>query len=69
MAKIISGTISMDDHKKLWVKQAASNMDERELAKSIILFLQHSEIPTDNNEAETAGYKMYLWADTILKDG
>jgi len=69
LGKIIFGPIKMDDHKKLWVKQAAANMDEKELAKSIILFLQHSEIPTDNNEAETAGYKIYLWADTILKDG
>ena len=59
----------MDNHKKLWVQQAASKMTEKELAKDIILFLQHSDVSSDNNEAEIAGYKLYLWADTILKDG
>ena len=44
-------------------------MTEKELAKDIILFLQHSDVSSDNNEAEIAGYKLYLWADTILKDG
>ena len=58
-----------DDHKKLWVQQSAAKMDDKDLAESIILFLQHSDIPDDNSEAETAGYKMYLWADSILKDG
>lgn len=59
----------MDNHKKLWVQQSASKMTEKELAKDIVLFLQHCDLPDDNSEAETAGYKMYLWADSILKDG
>ena len=59
----------MDNHKKLWVQQSASRMTEKELAKDIILFLQHCDLPDDNSEAETAGYKMYLWADSILNDG
>jgi len=58
-----------DKDKKLWVQQAADNMDNKDLAKNIILFLQHCDVPEDNNEAETAGYKLYLWADSILKDG
>ena len=58
-----------DDDKKLWVQQATDNMDDRDLAKNIILFLQHCDVPDDNSEAETAGYKLYLWADSILKDG
>ena len=59
----------MDNHKKLWVQQSVSKMTEKELAKDILLFLQHSDVSSDNSEAETAGYKMYLWADSILKDG
>ena len=59
----------MDEHKKLWIQQSVAKMTDRDLAESILLFLQHSDVSTDNNEAETAGYKMYLWADTILKDG
>jgi hypothetical protein len=58
-----------DDHKKLWVQQSAAKMNDKDLAESIILFLQHSDVQDDNSEAETAGYKMYLWADSILKDG
>jgi len=58
-----------DQHKKLWIQQSASKMSEKDLAESIILFLQHSDVSSDNSEAETAGYKLYLWADSILKDG
>ena len=58
-----------DQHKKLWIQQSASKMSEKDLAESIILFLQHSDVSNDNSEAETAGYKLYLWADSILKDG
>ena len=67
--KIILEEIKMDNHKKLWVKQAVAKMNDRDLAESILLFLQHCDVPNDNSEAETAGYKMYLWADSILKDG
>jgi len=58
-----------DQHKKLWIQQSANKMSEKDLAESIILFLQHSDVSNDNSEAETAGYKLYLWADSILKDG
>ena len=56
-------------HKKLWVQQSVDQMTNKDLAKNIILFLQHCDLPDDNSEAETAGYKMYLWADSSLKDG
>ena len=54
-------------HKKLWVEQAVAKMDDKDLAKNILLFLQHSDVLGDNNEAETAGYKLYLWAEKELK--
>lgn len=56
-------------HKKLWVQQSVDQMTNKDLAKNIILFLQHCDVPEDNNEVETAGYKLYLWAETELKNG
>ena len=58
-----------DDDKKLWVKQAVNKMTNKDLAENILLFLQYCDVPEDNTEAETAGYKLYLWAETELKDG
>ena len=58
-----------DDDRKLWVKQAVGKMTNKDLAKNILFFLQHCDIPEDNTEAEIAGYKLYLWAETELKDG
>ena len=55
-------------HKKLWVQQSVDQMTNKDLAKNIILFLQHCDVPEDNNEVETAGYKLYLWAETELKN-
>ena len=57
----------IDAHKKLWVEQAVAKMNNKDLAKDILLFLQHSDILEDNNEAETAGYKLYLWAEKELE--
>jgi hypothetical protein len=58
-----------DLDKKLWVQNSVSKMSNRDLAENIILFLQHCEVPEDNSEAETAGYKLYLWAETEIKSG
>jgi len=58
-----------DISKKLWVQQSVARMTNKDLAENIILFLQHCDTPEDNSEAETAGYKLYLWAETELKDG
>ena len=57
----------IDAHKKLWVEQAVAKMSNKDLAKDILLFLQHSDVLKDNNEAETAGYKLYLWAEKELE--
>lgn len=59
----------IDEHKKLWVRQSALKMDNKDLARNIILFLQHSDLEEDNSEAETAGYKLYLWAEKELENG
>ena len=47
---------------KAWIKKAALKMSSKELADNIILFLQHANTP-DNEEAQIAGYKIYLWAE------
>jgi hypothetical protein len=52
-----------EPHEKEWIKQSASKMSEKELAENIILFLQHSD-SSYNKEAEIAGYKLYLWAES-----
>ncbi len=52
--------MTIDD--KNWVKQSALKMSDKELADNILLFLQHTDSPSDN-EAELAGYKIFLWAD------
>jgi len=72
--KIFSGKTNtgskVDDiSKKLWVQQSVAKMTNKDLAENIILFLQHCDIPEDNSEVEIAGYKLYLWAETELKDG
>jgi len=59
----------MDNYKKLWIQQAVAKMTEKDLAENILFFLQHCDVPEDNEEVETAGYKLYLWAETELKDG
>ena len=46
-----------------WIKESALKMDEKELARNIILFLQHSN-SSYNKEATIAGYKLYLWAES-----
>jgi len=56
----------IEPHEKEWIKQSALKMDEEELAKNIFLFLQHSDI-SPNKEAEIAGYKLYLWAESKEK--
>lgn len=61
--------ISGSSEKKLWVQQSVAKMTNRDLAENIILFLQHCDVPGDNSEAETAGYKLYLWAETEIKNG
>ena len=61
--------ISGSSEKKLWVRQSVAKMTNRDLAENIILFLQHCDVPGDNSEAETAGYKLYLWAETEIKNG
>ena len=61
--------ISGSSEKKLWVQQSVAKMTNRDLAENIILFLQHCDVPADNSEAETAGYKLYLWAETEIKNG
>lgn len=52
----------MWDEDKTWIKEAALKMSNKELADNIILFLQHANLP-DNEEAELAGYKIYIWAE------
>ena len=61
--------ISSSSEKKLWVQQSVAKMTNKDLAENIILFLQHCDAPRDNSEAETAGYKLYLWAETEIKNG
>ena len=58
-----------DTSKKLWVQQSVAKMTDKDLAENILLFLQHCDVPGDNSEAETAGYKLYLWAETEIKNG
>ena len=54
---------NIEPHEKEWIKQSALKMSEEELAKNILLFLQHSDGPC-TREAEIAGYKLYLWAES-----
>jgi hypothetical protein len=56
----------IEPHEKEWIRQSALKMNEEELAQNILLFLQHSDSPR-NREAEIAGYKLYLWAESKEK--
>jgi hypothetical protein len=65
MSEVEYGEI--EPHEKEWIRQSALKMSERELAENILLFLQHSDSSITSREAEIAGYKLYLWAESKEK--